>query len=90
MCTIEATRGLVKAMTQERSDYLSFLLRLWRVRNSQNSQGGAEEMVWRASLQDTLTDEQVSFASLEDLVAFLRRQMGSVSDADQSERGAKT
>ena len=81
-----AIRGLVKAMTQERSDYLSFLLRLWRVRNSQSSQGGAEGMVWRASLQDTLTDEQVSFASLEDLVAFLRRQMGLVSDTDQNKR----
>lgn len=82
------SQSLIKTMThtskgaEEQSDYVSFLLRLWRV-------SGGEAAVWRASLQDTLTDERMNFASLGDLVAFLRRQMGLVSDADQDERGSK-
>jgi hypothetical protein len=76
-------------MTERRPDYFSYLLRLWRVGSRGSSQAGEEGMVWRASLQDPLTDERVNFASLEDLVAFLRRQMGLVSDADRDEGGSK-
>jgi len=55
-------------MTQERgSDYLSYLLRLWRT--STDGQG-----VWRASLTDPLTGERIGFADLEALFEFLRRQ----------------
>ena len=68
--------------TREQADYLSFLLRLWRV-------GSGEATVWRASLQDTLTDERVNFASLEDLLVHLRRQMGLVSDAERDDRGSE-
>lgn len=71
--------------TREQSDYLSFLLRLWRVCGGEGVQYDAEAAVWRASLQDTLTDERVNFASLEDLLVHLRRQMGLASDADQLE-----
>jgi hypothetical protein len=80
---------LAKPMTEKQPYYLSYLLRLWRVNSGGSSQAGEEGTVWRASLQDPLTDERVNFASLEDLVAFLRRQMGLVSDADRDEGGSK-
>jgi hypothetical protein len=76
-------------MTEKQPYYLSYLLRLWRVNSGGSSQAGEEGMVWRASLQEPLTDERVNFASLEDLVAYLRRQMGLVSDADRDERGSR-
>jgi len=49
-------------------EYLSFLLRLWRVK--QNDENG-----WRASLENPHTGEKRGFASLELLVDFLREQM---------------
>ena len=76
-------------MTEEQPDYLSYLLRLWRVSSRGSSQAGEEGTVWRASLQDPLTDERMNFASLEDLVAFLQRKMASMSDADRDEGGSK-
>ena len=68
--------------TGEQPDYLSFLLRLWRMSGGEGAQHDAEATVWRASLQDTLTSERVNFSSLDDLVAYLRQRMGVVSDAD--------
>jgi len=49
--------------------YLSYLLRLWRVK--QNNENG-----WRASLESPHTEEVRGFASLELLVEFLREQIG--------------
>ena len=51
-------------MAQERPDYLSYLLRMWRAR-----EGG--EDVWRASLHSPQTGEQMSFCTLEELSVFL-------------------
>ena len=48
--------------------YLSYLLRLW-----ETSDG--EKEVWRASLESPGTGERRSFASLEDLVAFLQTRV---------------
>jgi hypothetical protein len=76
-------------MTERRPDYFSYLLRLWRVSRRISAQAEEEGTLWRASLQDPLTDERVNFASLEDLVAFLQRQMGLVSNADRDEGGSK-
>jgi len=62
-------------MTQERaSDYLSYLLRLWRT--STDGQG-----VWRASLTDPLTAERIGFADLEALFEFLRRQTAPLPES---------
>jgi hypothetical protein len=47
--------------------YLSFLLRLWQVK-----QNGRE--TWRASLEDPRTGERRGFASLEALMEFLHEQ----------------
>ena len=52
-----------------KQDYLAYLLRLWRA-------GLGESAVWRASLQDPLTGQRMGFASLDDVVAFLKQKMG--------------
>jgi hypothetical protein len=52
-------------MTKRRG-YVSYLLRLWQT-------GHEEKVGWRASLEDPLTGERQSFASLEKLVDFLAR-----------------
>ena len=62
-------------MAYERSDYLSYLLRMWRAR-----EGGRD--VWRASLHSPQTGERVTFRTLEELFAFLRRQTGTVRDEE--------
>jgi hypothetical protein len=59
--------------TREQPDYLSYLLRLWRV----SGDGGThrkEKTVWRASLESPHTGERMGFASLDALFAFLRQQ----------------
>ncbi|WP_152966205.1 hypothetical protein [Ornatilinea apprima] len=50
--------------SEERDAYHAFLLRLWRTQ----SQGKTQ---WRASLESPHTGERQSFASLEQLFAFL-------------------
>jgi hypothetical protein len=49
---------------EEHSAYQSYLLRLWHT----HSEGAP---VWRASLEDPLTEEVLRFDSLPDLFAFL-------------------
>ena len=68
-------------MTQERVDYLSYLLRLWRENGGEGSQCGAARAVWRASLE-TPSGESHGFASLDDLFGFLRRQIGAWPDVE--------
>jgi hypothetical protein len=48
------------------TDYYSFLLRLWRVKE-QGEQG------WRASLEDVGSSEKRGFDCLEDLLAYLNQ-----------------
>jgi hypothetical protein len=70
-------------MPKDEPDYLSYLLRLWRVRDGEKPSCGAgeahraeEQGIWRVSLHSVHTGEQQSFASLDDLFAFLQRQTG--------------
>ena len=56
-------------MEQEQPEYLSYLLRLWRVT-------GGEEPAWRASLKSSHSGEQVCFGTLEELFDFVREQAG--------------
>ncbi len=64
-----------------RPDYVSYLLRMWCADSSATpSENG--ETVWRASLESSYTGERVSFASLEELFAFLRQQTGATSESD--------
>ena len=46
--------------------YFSYLLRLWRENDGTAS--------WRASLHDPRTGARLGFASLDDLVAYLRQK----------------
>jgi hypothetical protein len=59
-------------------DYVSYLLRLWRV------QVGGEQ-TWRASLEDPHTGERLGFAGFEELFSFLQEQNGRSSDGHRSE-----
>ncbi|NIO70636.1 MAG: hypothetical protein GTN71_16795, partial [Anaerolineae bacterium] len=56
-------------MDKEQSDYLSYLLRLWRVSDE-------EKAVWRASLESPHTGERRGFAKLADLFTFLEKETG--------------
>ena len=60
-------------MTASDQDYVSYLLRLWRVKEG-------DKDVWRASLQDPQSGERISFATVEALFAFLQEQLEGASD----------
>jgi len=62
-------------MSEERPDYLSYLLRLWRA----SCKG---KVVWRASLQSSDTLERKGFSNLDDLFDFLREQIGVPSETN--------
>jgi hypothetical protein len=64
--------------TYERRDYRSYLLRLWRV--------GPEEASWRASLESPHTGELTGFANLEDLFAFLEKEVREVAQGQTMSR----
>jgi hypothetical protein len=57
-------------MPQEKPDYASYLLRLWK----SNEHGSA---VWRASLESTAQGRRYNFAHVEALIAFLAAHFGS-------------
>ena len=64
-------------MADEQAGYQSYLLRLWRA----NSGG---KLVWRLSLESVQTGTCRSFATLDQLCAFLKEQAGSdPEEADQ-------
>ena len=67
-----------KAMFEEQPDYRSYLLRLWRVRDN-------DETSWRASLESAQSGEREGFASLEELFDFIRRQTTTSPAADEAE-----
>ena len=65
-------------MRERQRPYLAYLLRLWQVQNK-------GETGWRASVENAHTGEKVSFAHLDELVAFLRKQTGLAPPAEHSE-----
>jgi hypothetical protein len=65
-------------MSDEQSNYLSYLLRLWR-------ENGEEQNTWQASLESALTHKRYVFPNLEKLFAFLQRQIGVGSDVEKGE-----
>ncbi|HEY66525.1 MAG TPA: hypothetical protein G4O02_18400 [Caldilineae bacterium] len=56
-------------MTDQRSRYLAYMLRLWEVRIG-------SEQTWRASLESPHTGERHGFADLQALFAFLEERTG--------------
>lgn len=71
-------------MDKEPPDYLSYLLRLWRVENHGEAPG-ADKAIWRASLESAHTGEKRIFASLDDLFEFLQKQTQSPSHPQAKE-----
>ena len=71
-------------MTAQRPGYRAYLLRLWQVRNG-------EETHWHASLQDAHGGERHGFASLEAMFEFLRARTERTSDltAEDAENAKK-
>ena len=75
--------------TQEKSDYHSYLLRLWRESSAGQSERGTsesadpKEWIWRASLESPQAGDRKGFASLEELFDFLRQQTSLVSDTSR-------
>jgi hypothetical protein len=56
-------------VSDERPEYLAYLLRMWRV----DEDGGSH---WRASLERPSNGERLIFTSLETLFEFLRHRAG--------------
>ena len=67
--------------TAQQPDYLSYLLRLWRMK------GGAA--AWRGSIESPHTGERWGFGSLDELFAFLREQTGTMPDIGEAKSSAK-
>ena len=72
--------------------YFSYLLRVWRVVRE-------DELIWMASLEDPRTGKRQSFTSLEDLYAFLLKDIrqidaqadsGKMNNTDKSIKGEKS
>lgn len=67
-------------MRQEQEGYFAYMLRLW-----QASDRG--EPVWRASLESPHTGERLGFASLDQMLAFLRAK--TEAEASEEEQQAR-
>jgi len=67
-------------MSREERRYISYLIRLWQVKNSSG-------LVWRASLESSRTGERHGFADLDALFAFLRQQTEMASDSSEDKEG---
>ena len=69
-------------MSGEKRRYTSYLLRLWPAEDK-------GDIVWRASLESSHTDERWGFASLDALFAFLRQQTAGTFDSREGEGEAR-
>lgn len=69
----------IRKGSRKQPDYLSYLLRLWPAED----QGHA---VWRALLKSAGTGEQMAFASLEDLLDYLRAHTTAVAPDCEQEK----
>jgi len=55
----------MKKEEEKETHYQAYMLRLWRE---------SADMPWRATLQDPHSQEKVGFASVEQLLAYIRTQ----------------
>jgi hypothetical protein len=58
--------------------YFSYLLRVWRVVRD-------DELVWMASLEDPRTGRRQSFTSLDDVYAFLLKDIRQINSQGQTD-----
>lgn len=63
-------------MSEAQTGYRSYLLRLWIGHED-------DEPVWRASLESVQTQQQWSFANLDDCFTFLQEQGNILSGSNQ-------
>ena len=61
--------------TASQHTYITYLLRLWRAEETEP---------WRASLNDPHSGDKHNFASLDQMIEFLRAQAGEVRPAPPS------
>lgn len=71
-----ASEGLGLMTVDKGEPYLSFLLRMWLVKNQVHQ-------VWRFSLENVQTGERHGFASLEALCEFLSNQIDPALDSSR-------
>ena len=69
-------------MSEPRRRYLAFLLRLWQVK----SEAGP---TWRISLESARGGTRLGFASLDELLAFLRRQIAKEEEMEDKTKDCK-
>ena len=67
-------------MSKEQPDYLSYLLRQWWDNDDGIVQRENKDVVWRASLENSLTGKRQGFDSLGKLFTFLRQATGMAFD----------
>jgi hypothetical protein len=58
---------------------------MWRESGAGESSNEEDKPTWRASVVSTLTGKRRGFASLDDLVDFLRRQESTMLDGHPNE-----
>ena len=75
-------------MSKEGPHYLSYLLRLWQENDGGVICQGVERVVWRASLENSLTGKRQGFRSLDELFTFLRQETGVVADGAERDNDA--
>lgn len=75
---------------RQQRQYLSYLLRLWQAGGGSSDPLG-DPPLWRASVERPHDGERLGFASLEDLLAFLAEETGSIlpGSQDQAEEGSE-
>ena len=78
--------GNCQSQEGARPNYVSYLLRLWRDVDVEESMGEKNRAVWRASVVSTLSGKRRGFATLEDLFDFLR----NLGDAERISSGDAT
>ena len=63
-------------MQTDQPDYLSYLLRLWRIERRETGAADGSNPVWRASLECAQTGEVMQFCDLDDLIDYLLLRTG--------------
>ncbi len=59
-------------MNESHRGYVSYLLRLWQAQNN-------GDWIWQASLESPQSGQQLAFANLDDVLAFIRQQTVELS-----------
>jgi hypothetical protein len=65
-------------MQTNQPDYLSYLLRLWRIEREETGVTDKSTPAWRASLECAQTGEVVQFRDLGALIGYLLVQTGTL------------